>query len=212
MRKGKIMAAALAAVMLVTGATGVKAETTNVGVGFTSETTQPGVDGDLAISWFPTDLNFGNAHNATGSAQTFPLLGAQERWLEVKDMRGTNPTTAEWKLTAAMSALTADAGVSLAGAKLNFKTGTDLYDNTGNLSAPHNGLPVYAGTAADLSTSNQFSLTATQAATSIMEQGTATGNEKVAMFMDNFELVIGGDAQAGKQYTGTLTWTLDDTI
>ena len=182
---------------------------TEVGIGFTGH--QPGQPGPLEIKWAPSDFDFGSANTVNTAASQFSEESGSTKYLVVGDTRGG--ATDEWKVTAQLSNLMSGTA-QLAGAELSFNADMKGYQGTAAPEAPGSIIAAPAGVTATLNASVDLQQGA--AAIDVFRDGTAgTGTYQgySAMEMSDIELDVPGNvAKSGKHYTGTLTWSLEDTI
>lgn len=196
----------------VVGGTALAAEVdthdTNVGIGFSGHTTPPGTD-DLTLKWAPISFDFGSSNTVNAAAQAFNEDTGAKKYVVVSDTRSSGSD--EWKLTAKLTQLTSGSS-TLTGATLNFDSEKKGYVGT---AAPETAGSIIAPTLAHTATvaSANQTLTPGAAAVTVMSDAASSYKGDTAMEMDNIKLnVPGGVAVEGKQYSGKLTWSLDDTI
>lgn len=188
---------------------------TDVGIGFTGH--HPGPNpGSLEISWAPDSFDFGSSNTVNTTAATFTeKSGVAKKYVVIKDERGNPVGTEEWKVTAKLSSLTTAAvgGDQLTGAELTFDAVKQGYSGTGN---PESGGAIIAPTGSATVKGASFTLQQGATAIDVMEDGasgTGTYQGYSAMEMTDIELSVPGNvAKSGKQYSGTVTWTLADAI
>ncbi|MDT2598704.1 WxL domain-containing protein [Enterococcus hulanensis] len=216
MMGGLLLQAAPASAAVASGTTGGS-------VGFSGHIppTNPS-GGDLDLVWVPRAFEFGNSNANTTAAKTYAATNGATKYVVVRDQRNANGTTGtpknEWKVTAKASTLT-DSGSTLTGAKYTF-TGNQLknYNSASgaDTEAPESSgainttLPV--GHTAAVETN--ISLEATGlVSVDVMHADDAAVDGKYAAELNGISLVIPANtSQEGKQYTGTIEWSLDDTI
>ncbi|EOH94184.1 WxL domain-containing protein [Enterococcus pallens] len=181
---------------------------TNVGIGFSGHTTPPGSD-DLTLKWAPISFDFGSSNTVNAAAQAFNEDTGAKKYVVVSDARTTGSD--KWELTAKLTQLTSGSS-TLTGATLSFDSvkkgyvGTASPETVGSIIAP---TALHTATV----TSPTQTLTPGAAAVVVMSDGTTSYKGDTAMEMDNIKLnVPGGVAAEGKQYSGKLTWSLDDTV
>ncbi|MBO1306117.1 WxL domain-containing protein [Enterococcus sp. 669A] len=220
--KKKLLASLLASASVlgvcVLGGTALADETDNaeteVGIGFSGH--DPGTTGDpLEIKWAPINFDFGSANTVNTVAATFNEDSGSNKYVVVSDGR-TTPTTDEWKLTASLSNMMSGSA-QLTGATLEFGTVKKAYNGS---AAPETPGSITAPTAQHTAVMAAATQTLTQGGTAVpvmQDDGVGTTSYKgmTAMEMESSSIklnVPASVAQAGKQYTGTLTWSLDDTI
>lgn len=214
--KKKLLAGLLASASVlgvcVLGATALANEVdshdTTVGIGFSGHTTPPGTD-DLTLKWAPISFDFGSSNTVNAAAQAFNEDSGSKKYVVVSDARTTGSD--EWKVTAELTQLTSGSS-TLTGATLNFDSVKKGYVGT---AAPETSGSIIAPTAAHTATVASANQTLTPGATAVTVMSDAVTSYKgdTAMEMDNIKLnVPGGIAVEGKQYSGKLTWSLNDTI
>ncbi|MGG5329581.1 WxL domain-containing protein [Enterococcus sp. AZ163] len=214
--KKKVWAGLLASASVlgvcIAGGTALAAEVdthdTNVGIGFSGHTTPPGTD-DLTLKWAPISFDFGSSNTVNAAAQAFNEDTGAKKYVVVSDARTTGSD--EWKLTAELSQLTSGSS-TLTGATLSFDSVKKGYVGT---AAPETAGSIITPTAAHTATVAAASQTLTPGATAVVVMSDASVSYKgdTAMEMDNIKLnVPGGVAVEGKQYSGKLTWSLNDAI
>lgn len=203
----------------------VDSDKTKVEFGFIKDYNppKPAPDGDITLRWTPKAFQFGNAHTVvtTSLPKTYEEInttGGVGRYVVVDDQRPDSAAN-KWKLTAALSDL--NAGLTrLAGAKIQIDLGLtqEVYEYTGS------NEPIDADVTVPVATS-----IAKAAATSITLQqpsdlgssvdvadglGSVTSKGAFATKMTNIKLIDVDQLATynGKQFSGNITWTLDDTI
>ncbi|WP_368757014.1 WxL domain-containing protein [Enterococcus avium] len=212
---GLLTSATLLGVCVLGGANASAAEVDNadteVGIGFTGHA--PGTTpGPLEIQWAPLKLDFHNANTVNTVVQDFPEITGTKKYMVVSDTRAG--ATDEWKLTAQLTELTNAANTeTLTGAILKFDTALQGYQGTNAPEAPGSIVAAGARTATGFGAGK--TVNAGGSAVNLMEDGTGSGTYQgqTAMEMDNIKLEVPANAaEVGEQYSGTLTWSLDDTI
>ncbi|MFR3686046.1 MAG: WxL domain-containing protein [Enterococcus sp.] len=210
--KKKLLASMLVSATVLgifaTGGTALAAETdkrdSEVGIGFTDHI--PGeTPGPLEIKWAPIKLDFGTTNNTTQT--TFNEKSGVKKYVVVNDTR--NGATDKWDLKVNLGNLMSGP-TQLTGAQLKFDaakqgyTGTDAPEAPGSIVAPTGSAAVSAGS---------FTLNQGDPAVSAMaDAGPGTYQGFSALEMDNITLDVPSNAaNAGKQFTGKLTWSLNDT-
>ncbi|ROX82769.1 WxL domain-containing protein [Enterococcus durans] len=183
---------------------------TEVGIGFTGH--GGGTPGPLEIKWAPLKLDFQNANEVNTVVQAFPEIAGNKKYVVVSDTRAG--ATDEWKVTAQLTDLkNAKNTETLTGAILKFDSALKGYEGVNAPEAPGSIVAPGARTATVPPASQ---VAAGGAAVKVMEDGTGsvgTFQGASAMEMDNIALEVPANAaKAGEQYTGTLTWSLDDVI
>ena len=202
---------------LSANAADVDHDNTKVEFGFIKDYNPPKPEGPLKLRWTPKAFQFGNGHTVTANVHTYEEInttGGVGRYVVVDDQRPDDPGN-KWKVTAALSAITDGAlsPTTLSGAKVEMTLGNDVYKYTGN------NEPIDADITATVP--NSEALTASTTVTLAQGAGavpisTGPGTKKAAYAtkMTNIKLVDVSDSasNAGKQFSGNITWTLSDTI
>ena len=192
-------------------ATEVDNADTEIGIGFTGH--GPGTTpGPLEIQWAPLKLDFHNANTVNTAVQDFPEITGSKKYMVVSDTRAG--ATDEWKLTAQLTNLTNAANTeTLTGAILKLDSVLQGYQGTNAPEAP-GSIVAPTGRTATVAAASQ-TVNAGGTAVNVMEDGTGSGTYQgqTAMEMDNIELEVPANAaKVGEQYSGTLTWSLNDVI
>ncbi|MDT2661647.1 WxL domain-containing protein [Enterococcus hulanensis] len=201
--------------------------TTGGSVGFTGHTPPTTPNGELDLIWYPTAFEFGNANTNTTAAKTYNATNGATKYAIVRDNRDAaasgTPTltdTDEWKLTAKASTLV-DGGDTLTGASYSF-TGnalktyvsasgqdTEVPESAGAIVAPGAG----AIAAVDVHTSVNLPADNTTEVNVMETKSLAAIDGKFAAELNNIQLKVPANiSKDGKQYAGTVTWSLDDTL
>ncbi|MGL9730810.1 WxL domain-containing protein [Enterococcus sp. DIV0756] len=216
--KKKLFAGMLASAtvlgMFVAGGTALAAvdsHDTEVGIGFSDHTVPPGTD-DLTMEWAPIKFDFGSSNQVNTAANAFSEVSGVKKYVVVSDAR-TETGADEWKLTAQMGNISSGS-IPLVGATLSFDTVKQAYQGT---SAPEAAGSIIAPTPAHTADvpANQTLAQGASATTVMSDDGSSTSSYKgkTAMEMDNIKLNVPANAaESGKQYSGKLTWSLEDTI
>ncbi|MBO0459899.1 WxL domain-containing protein [Enterococcus hulanensis] len=184
---------------------------TTLGIGFSDHSTPPGT-GDLTMKWAPIKFNFGTSNQVNTVANAFSEESGVKKYVVVSDARAESGAD-KWDLTAKISNI-ASGPTQLVGATLSFDTAKQAYQGVDAPEAPGSIIaPTLAHTA--VVSANQTLAQGATATVVMSDDGSSTSSYKgmTALEMDNIELNVPANAaEAGKQYTGTLTWSLDDTI
>ena len=210
-----LLASATVLGVFVAGGTALAAEKdshdTEVGIGFSAHTVPPGTD-PLTILWAPINFDFGTTNTVNTAAATFNETSAANRYVVVEDDR-VETNADKWELTAKLSDMK-DGTVQLTGATLSFDAVKKAYTGTAAPEAPGSIIAPTALHTATVPATQTLAQSAT--AVKVMEDdggGTSSYKGTTAVEMSNIKMNVPGNAaQAGKQYKGTLTWSLDDTI
>ncbi|MGL9730084.1 WxL domain-containing protein [Enterococcus sp. DIV0756] len=221
--KGKMLVslasvATLGAVTL--GSVGVFAanagnENSDVTVGFRNYTEPPGTgDGILSLQHVPEVMNFGASNTAGGTltALTGDLNGAEYAML--RDDRAVSDPT-DWELSAKASNLTATDNSSI------ITNGDIRIGSTGAIKewGPSSLDPTQPQLGSDYASQPTVTRTPVvlplDGTTSDTLATTSDAGTRgyFALPLDSVEMNITSvSSQAGKQFTGTVTWTLDDLV
>ncbi|WP_137665680.1 WxL domain-containing protein [Enterococcus hulanensis] len=178
-----------------------------VGIGFSNHS--PGVNpGPLEIKWAPINLNFDDSNDYTQTS--FNEVTGSKMYTVVSDTRGGG--TDKWELNAKLGNLMSGS-TQLVGAQLEFDALKQGYTGTAKPELPGS---IIAPTGSAAVTAANFTLSQGAAATKVMEDGTGgtgTFQGASAMEMSNIKLNVPSNVvNAGKEFTGKLTWSLDDTL
>lgn len=197
-------------------ATEQDSQDTTVGIGFGDHT--DGGNGPLKLEWLPKSLNFGDGHEVNAQDFDFPLKDASSpKYVIVSDTR-PDVDRIEWKLTAKLSELKSAAGNKLNGSSLNFTNTMMAYSGTDHPNATNVVAPTPGQQTATITEANASLDAGASTATEIMQDkggptGTNSFNGKTATQLGDIKLKVRANSAAEKQtYTGTVTWSLDDTI
>ena len=220
-----LLTSATAVSLIAAGGTAFASEVdtnaSKVGIGFSAH--QPGGNGTLNLKWTPIELDFGSSNTVNTAVEDFAEqdeVGGVRKFAVVEDERphDSSDPDVEWKLTAKVSELvsTSNSATKLDGAVLKFDT--DKHGHEGALPPESGGIiPATAQHTAQMDASYSLT-TGALAATEVMKDGDAASGPtsfggRTAMEMKNIKLTVPANvAQKGHQYTGDLTWSLDDTI
>lgn len=216
--KKKLLAGMLASAtvlgMFVAGGTALAAEVdkrdTEVGIGFTDHI--PGeTPGPLEIKWAPIKFDFGDSNNYAST--TFNEKSGLKKYVVVSDDRTPNAAN-QWKVNVKLGNLMSGA-TPLTGATLKFDSDLQGYQG---VKPPEEAGSIIAPDVANSTTllGTNFTLTQGNTAQTVMEDGdgiTGTYRGFSAFEMDNIELDVPSNiVNAGKKFTGKLTWSLDNTL
>jgi len=215
MNKKRLVAGLLTSATVVglfaTGGTAFAAEVdsaeSEVGIGFSNHI--PGkTPGPLEIKWAPINLNFDDSNDYTQTS--FNEVTGSKMYTVVNDSRGG--ATDKWELSAKLGNLMSGS-TQLVGAQLEFDAVKQGYTGTAKPELPGS---IIAPTGSAAVTAANFTLSQGAAATKVMEDGTGgtgTFQGASAMEMSNIKLNVPSNVvNAGKEFTGKLTWSLDDTL
>ncbi|MBO0410175.1 WxL domain-containing protein [Enterococcus hulanensis] len=182
---------------------------TDIGIGFTdySPGTRPG---DLEIKWAPKTFDFGLTNEVANSAEVYSEDTGKNKYIVVNDVR--DKTDGVWKLTAGLSKLQSGS-IELVGAELKFDAGKKGYQGTATPEVPGS---IIDGTGTAVVNDAQYTLAQGATAIDVMHDEGAAGKTHQGfsvLEMENIELSVPkGSAASGRQYSGKINWTLEDTI
>ncbi|UQF22627.1 WxL domain-containing protein [Vagococcus lutrae] len=194
---------------------------TDMSVGFGTDTQTPNpspvLPNTASLRSVPSALSFGDNNSLSSNAQTFSLqgLGTTTRYVAVKDTRAGNNS---WKVTAKASVLT-DGGTSkFEGtnnfAKLSFTSTAKVYHGSGTPGVGNN-ITDLVGNPNDPQSGGTVTIKADGSDSKEVIKSAATGSPAGgwASELTAIKLIVpGGIAYEGAQYTGTITWSLEDTL
>ncbi|MGC6768286.1 WxL domain-containing protein [Enterococcus sp. LJL128] len=204
----------------------VDRQDTEVGIGFVDAHIPGTEEGDLQLRWVPKKLDFGKYNDINKKYQEFAEVSGNSYYVVVRDTRkddltGTVTDTNEWVVKAQLGELTALSGTTtkkLDKTKLFFTSKVHGYDgendpNTDATTIKSAGAHATAtgSTAPTAATSTE--LTVGGASKALFTQKNQAASADWAASLEDIKLGVGGNVgEKGLHYTGTLTWTLDDTI
>ena len=182
---------------------------TGVGIGFSDH--GPGVTpGPLEIKWAPLKFDFGSTNTVNTAAATFNETTGSKKYVVISDTRGG--ASDAWELYASLGNMMSGAD-QLTGAQLKFDVTEVGYQGT---AAPEAAGSIVAVDPLNTSavTAANFTLSQGAAATKVFEDaGPGTYQGLSGMEMDNIQLDVPANAaDSGKQYSGKVVWSLDNTI
>ncbi|MBX8935326.1 WxL domain-containing protein [Enterococcus gilvus] len=188
----------------------VDSDETKVEFGFKSGDYNPPKTGPLALEWTPETFDFGKAHTLeAGQTKSYPKLGTQDLYLVVNEERAV--TSNVWKVTAALSNIEDSSSYQLPGAEVQIQLASVHSYNSTN--APNN-TNMGAVTTEAVSAASTLDLAQGGAATDVF--GAKAGGSvegKFAVKMNGIKLtkVNNTAGDEGKQFSGNITWSLEDT-
>lgn len=223
-----VLAMATGAAFLPTTAHATNTDKTGVGIGFSSgpNTIVPGpYDKQLSLINRPTSFQFGATNESSATTRVYNKVVEGKQYIAAFEDRPDGERTA-WKLMAQLSPLLTGAekqGENGLQATLSFNTADissfsmDKDKDTGlfPIVAPAitDSLTPYAGDKVAGFTNVSLKAGA-DSATPIMTAAADTGKGGFASEVKNVQLLVNGKQEAltnGKTFSGTVTWTLDDT-
>jgi hypothetical protein len=188
---------------------------TDTHIEFSGHTPNPNPQGDLNLIWVPTTFEFGKhdvADNATAST-SYEMQNALPKYTVVEDKRAD--VHGQWTVKAASSELKSGAD-SLAGAEINITNSkVKQYTPTDNTVVPEsaNAIVDAPGSWSNVTVSANVQLAAGGAAQEVMTAtGSAVENGKYAAEFGKVTLKVPQNQAKEGNYTGTVTWTLEDTL
>ena len=209
-----LLASATVVGMFAAGGTALAAPVdsagTDVGIGFSDYV--PGeTPGPLEIKWAPIKFDFHDSNNYKSTS--FNEKSGLKKYVVVSDDR-TPATANKWELSAKLGTLMSGA-TPLTGATLKFDTDLQGYQGTVDPAATGSIIAPDVANTATVSAAN-FTLAQAGTAQVVMKDGdgvAGTYRGFSAFEMENIKLDVPSNVvYAGKQFTGKLTWSLDDTI
>ncbi|MDT2659194.1 WxL domain-containing protein [Enterococcus hulanensis] len=184
--------------------------TTEAGIGFTDYV--PGGNEALAIKWAPGNFDFGTTNTVNTSATAYNEDSGSKKYIVIKDER-TETNTDKWELNVGLSDIKSGSA-QLTGATLEFKATKQAYQGTATPESPGSIVaPTSDHTATVTSTTQVLSQGVTQKVMEDNGNNTSSYKGTTALEMDEIKMnVPAGVAREGRQYSGTVTWSLDDTL
>ncbi|MBO0410528.1 WxL domain-containing protein [Enterococcus hulanensis] len=184
--------------------------TTNAGIGFTDYV--PGGTGDLAIKWAPGSFDFGTTNTVNASATAYNEDSGAKKYIVIQDKRAETNAD-KWELNVGLSDIKSGSA-QLTGATLEFDAAVQAYQGTATPESPGS---IVAPTDQTATVTNvKQVLNQGGVAQKVMEDdgsGTSSYKGTTALEMDEIKMnVPAGVAKEGRQYSGTVTWSLDDTL
>lgn len=233
MKLKSVFTAALAATTfgsVILGATAsaqeVDRQDTEMGIGFVDAHIPGTEEGDLQLRWVPKKLDFGKYNDVNSKYQEFAEVSGNSYYVVVRDTRkddltGTVTDTNEWVVKAQLGELTALSGSvtkKLDKTKLFFNSKVHGYagENDPNTDATTIKTASAHATATGSKVPTAVAsneLTVGGASKVLFTQKDQAASADWAASLEDIRLGVGGNVgEKGLHYTGTLTWTLDDTI
>lgn len=185
--------------------------TTNAGIGFTDYV--PGGTGDLAIKWAPGSFDFGTTNTVNTSATSYNEDSGAKKYIVIQDKRAETNAD-KWELNVGLSDIKSGSA-QLTGATLEFDAAVQAYQGTATPESPGSIVAPTAAHTATVASTTQV-LSQGGVAQKVMEDngnGISSYKGTTALEMDGIKMnVPAGVAKEGRQYSGTVTWSLDDTL
>ncbi|MBO0454756.1 WxL domain-containing protein [Candidatus Enterococcus murrayae] len=206
-------------------ATEVDKGDTEVGIGFVDAHIPGENDGDLQLRWVPKKLDFGKYNDVNSKYTEFSEASTNNYYVVVRDTRkddqtGTVNDTNTWKVNAKLGEIVATGQPTkkLTKAQLFFDSKAHGYEGENDPNTDATTIKAAAGHAAaknsTVPTVNaKTQLEAGGATKELMRQTDQKNSSDWAASLENIKLGVGGkQSEKGYYYSGTLTWTLDDTL
>ncbi|WP_430602019.1 hypothetical protein IGJ02_002213 [Enterococcus sp. DIV0724b] len=224
-----VLGLSIGAVMLPQAAQAAERETNSgVGIGFSNDDANTVIPGpyDEALSLInkPTAFKFGTENEASALSSVYYQQVQDKQYIAVYEDRDADKQTS-WKLTAKLSDLvsTTDATKKLVSTMTMNSANISTFDltdqkdkETGKLPSVVEKLPDLTKYAEDKVTGvAKVSLEAGATGSSDIMVGTKPGSKGFAAEIRNVQLAVNSgqkDDTNGKQFTGTVSWSLEDTI
>ncbi|MDT2661809.1 WxL domain-containing protein [Enterococcus hulanensis] len=198
---------------------------TEVGIGFVDAHIPGENDGDLQLRWVPKKLDFGKYNDVNNKYAEFSEVSTNNYYVVVRDTRkddltGTVTDTNTWKVNAKLGEITnaTTPTKKLAKAQLFFDSKAHGYEGEDDPNTNAATIKV-AGAHATATGSKTPTVTASTqleaggASKELMRQTAQDASADWAASLENIKLGVGGkQGEKGLYYSGTLTWTLDDTL
>lgn len=196
---------------------------TGVGIGFSSGGTTiiPGpYENQLSLISRPTAFQFGSTNDSSETTKAYDQVIDEKQYISAYEDRDEKT---KWTLNAQMSDLKASDGATNLAATLNFNTATI---NTFKLEKDEDGM--FPKVVTELPTLTAYTGEAVKGVKKVsLEAGSTTSTPIMTAAADalakdehggfasevkNVQLLVNGDQETkGKSFSGTVTWSLDDT-
>lgn len=185
---------------------------TKAGIGFTDY--NPGTSGDdLQVKWAPGNFDFGSSNAVNSNATSYNEDSDAKKYVVVEDGRAETNSD-KWELNVALSDIKSGSA-QLTGATLEFDAAVQAYQGSAAPDSPGSIVAPTAAHTAAVTNATQVLNQGGVAQKLIEDDGNGTSSYKgtTALEMDGIKMnVPAGVAVEGRQYSGTLTWSLDDTL
>lgn len=231
MKMKRTLAAVLAAATVGTIGVGsayaakVDEQDTEVGIGFVDAHIPGQNDGDLQLRWVPKKLDFGKYNDVNGKYTEFEEVSGNSYYVVVRDTRKDDQTgsvndTNTWKVNAKLGEITnaTTPTKKLTKAQLFFDSKAKGYvgeDDPNTVASTIKDATAHAtSTGSKVPTVQaETQLEAGGATKELVRQTAQDKSADWATSLENLKLGVGGkQGEKGLSYSGTLTWTLDDTL
>ncbi|MGX7244361.1 hypothetical protein ACWOC1_05875 [Enterococcus quebecensis] len=224
-----VLGLSIGAVLLPQAAQAAEREAnTGVGIGFSNDddnTIIPGpYDEALSLINKPTAFKFGTENEASALSSVYYQQLKEKQYIAVYEDRDADQQTS-WKLTAKLSDLvsTTDATKKLVSTMTMNSASISTFDLTDQRDKETGKLPTTISSLPDLKQYTEdkvtgvtkVSLVAGATGSSDIMVGTKPGSKGFAAEIRNVQLAVNSgqkDDTNGKQFTGTVSWSLEDTI
>lgn len=181
---------------------------TKAGIGFTDY--NEGGTGDLAIKWAPGNFDFGTTNKVEDTATSYNEDSGAKKYVVIEEKR----TGASWELTVGLSDIKSGSA-QLTGATLEFDAAVQAYQGTATPESPGSIVAPTAAHTATVASAKQVLNQGVNNQSVMQDDGNGTSSYKgtTALEMANIKMnVPAGVAKEGRQYSGTVTWSLDDIV
>lgn len=199
---------------------------TEVGIGFVDAHIPGEKDGDLQLRWVPKKLDFGKYNDVNGKYTEFSEVSTNNYYVVVRDTRKDAPPstvndTNTWKVSAKLGEITNKTTPTkkLDKAQLFFESKAHGYlgeDDPNTNAATIKDAAAHAtstGSKTPTVVSTKTQLEAGGASKELVRQTSQDASADWATSLEKIKLGVGGgQGEKGLSYSGTLTWTLDDTL
>lgn len=198
---------------------------TEVGIGFVDAHIPGENDGDLQLRWVPKKLDFGKYNDVNGKYTEFDEVSGNSYYVVVRDTRkddqtGTVNDTNTWKVSAKLGEITnaTTPTKKLDKAQLFFDSKAHGYvgeDDPNTVASTIKAAAAHATSTGSKTPTVQAKtqLEAGGASKELVRQTAQDASADWASSLENLKLGVGGkQGEKGLSYSGTLTWTLDDTL
>lgn len=182
---------------------------TKAGIGFTDYVS--GGEGDLAIKWAPGSFDFGATNTVNTSVTEYNEDSGVAKHVVIEEKR----EGASWELTVGLSDIKSGSA-QLTGATLEFDADVKAYQGTAAPESPGSIVDKTAAHTATVASANQVLTQGVNNQPVMEDDGNGTSSSHkgtTALEMSNIKMSVpAGVAKAGRQYSGTVTWSLDDIL
>lgn len=229
MKMKRTLAAVLAAAAVGTIGVGsaladvVDQQDTEVGIGFVDAHIPGQNDGDLQLRWVPKKLDFGKYNDVNSKYTEFKEVSGNDYYVVVRDTRpldSMTPTTDKWKVSAKLGEIkNADGTKEISKAQLSFTSVAKGYEGEDDPNTNKSTIVENATSHATAKTSKVPTVKSTttlepnKGTEVLMSQDAQGGAADWAASLEDIKLGVSGkQGEKGTYYSGTLTWTLEDTL